>query len=68
MPSPFFLYAHVLAPHPPIRFRSDCSFRPADRISALESEARPAFIEQLGCINVQTAALLHDIISTDPDD
>ena len=68
MPSPFFLYAHVLAPHPPIRFRSDCSFRPADPDLQLWSpEARPAFIEQLGCINVQTTALLHDIIRTDPD-
>jgi hypothetical protein len=26
---PFFLYAHVLAPHPPIRFKRDCSVRAA---------------------------------------
>ena len=68
MPSPFFLYAHVLAPHPPIRFRSDCSFRPADPDLQLWSpEARPAFVEQLTCVNSQTLALLHDITRTDPD-
>ncbi|MBR0711454.1 sulfatase-like hydrolase/transferase [Bradyrhizobium liaoningense] len=67
MPSPFFLYAHVLAPHPPIRFRSDCSFRPADPdLQRWIPEARPTFIEQLTCVNSQTLALLHDITQADP--
>lgn len=67
MPAPFFLYAHVLAPHPPIRFRSDCSFRPADPDLQLWSpEARPAFVEQLTCVNSQTLALLDDITQADP--
>lgn len=68
MPSPFFLYAHVLAPHPPIRFRSDCSFRPADPdLQLWRAEARPAFVAQLACVNSQTLVLLHEIIRTDPD-
>jgi hypothetical protein len=68
MPSPFFLYAHVLAPHPPIRFRSDCSFRPADPdLQLWQPEARPAFVEQLVCVNAQALTLLHDITQTDPD-
>ncbi|WP_441258350.1 sulfatase [Bradyrhizobium sp. 521_C7_N1_3] len=67
MPAPFFLYAHVLAPHPPIRFRSDCSFRPADSdLQLWRPEARPAFIEQLTCVNSQTLALLHEITRADP--
>jgi hypothetical protein len=31
-PPPFFVYADVLAPYPPIRFRADCSIRATDRI------------------------------------
>lgn len=66
-PSPFFLYAHVLAPHPPIRFRSDCSFRPADPdLQGWNATARPAFIEQIACVNSQTLTLLHRIIQSDP--
>jgi hypothetical protein len=66
-PSPFFLYAHVMAPHPPIRFRSDCSFRPADPdLQGWKAAARPAFIEQLECVNSQTLTLLHGIAQSDP--
>jgi hypothetical protein len=65
-PSPFFVYAHVLAPHPPIRFRADCSFRPADLdLERWNALARPAFIEQLECVNTQTKALLQEIVQAD---
>jgi hypothetical protein len=67
-PSPFFLYAHILAPHPPIRLRSDCSFRPAEPdLQNWTAAARPAFVEQLECINVQTQVLLRRVIQSDPD-
>jgi hypothetical protein len=66
MPQPFVLYAHVLAPHPPIRFRSDCSFRAAEpNLRLWDAAARPAFVEQLRCVNTQALALLRSI--TDPD-
>jgi len=65
-PSPFFVYAHVLAPHPPIRFRADCSFRAADPdLQGWRASARPAFIEQLQCVNTQAQALLHKIAQLD---
>jgi hypothetical protein len=65
-PSPFFVYAHVLAPHPPIRFRADCSFRPAEPdLQGWSASARPAFIEQLECVNKQTLALLHEVLQAD---
>jgi hypothetical protein len=65
-PSPFFVYAHVLAPHPPIRFRADCSFRPADLdLERWNPLARSAFIEQLKCVNTQTKALLQEIVQAD---
>jgi hypothetical protein len=66
-PSPFFLYAHVLAPHPPIRFRSDCSFRPAEPdLQGWNATARPAFIEQLECVNSQTLTLPQGVVQSDP--
>jgi sulfatase-like protein len=65
-PSPFFVYAHVLAPHPPIRFHADCSFRAADPdLQGWNASARPAFIEQLECVNTQAEALLRQIVRLD---
>jgi len=65
-PAPFFLYAHILAPHPPIRFRSDCSLRPADPdLGGWNAAARPAFIEQLECVNSQTLPLLRRLVQSD---
>jgi hypothetical protein len=65
--APFFLYAHVLAPHPPIRFHADCSFHPAEPdLQGWSPTARPAFIEQLACTNTQTLALLQAITASDP--
>lgn len=66
-PAPFFLYAHVLAPHPPMRFRADCSARPAEPdLQAWSPTARPAFIDQLRCTNAQTEILLRRIVRSDP--
>jgi hypothetical protein len=66
-PAPFFVYAHILAPHPPIRFRSDCSFRPAEPdLKGWSASARPAFVEQLECVNSQTLTLLQEVTRSDP--
>jgi len=66
-PAPFFLYAHVLAPHPPMRFRADCSALPAEPdLQAWNPAARPAFIDQLKCTNTQTETLLRRIVRADP--
>ena len=66
-PAPFFLYAHVLAPHPPIRFRADCSARPAEPdLQAWNPAARPAFIDQLRCTNAQAEILLQRMVRSDP--
>ena len=66
-PAPFFLYAHVLAPHPPMRFRADCSARPAEPdLQAWNPAARPAFIDQLRCTNAQAEILLQRIVRSDP--
>jgi Sulfatase len=66
-PAPFFVYAHILAPHPPIRFRADCSLRPAEPdLQVWSAKARPDFIEQLKCVNVQAETLMKRITSSDP--
>jgi Sulfatase len=65
-PSPFFLYAHVLAPHPPIRFTADCGFRAAEPdLQRWIAANRPAFIDQLRCTNSQTLTLLQKIARSD---
>ncbi|MGV7215612.1 sulfatase-like hydrolase/transferase [Bradyrhizobium sp. UFLA05-112] len=67
-PSPFFLYAHVLAPHPPIRFTADCGFRAGDPdLQHWIPTKRPAFIDQLRCTNSQTLTLLQKIVQSDSD-
>ena len=66
-PAPFFLYAHVLAPHPPMRFRADCSARPAEPdLQAWNPAGRPAFVDQLRCTNAQAEILLQRIVRSDP--
>ncbi len=65
---PFFLYGHVLAPHPPIRFRRDCSIRPsAPDLLAWDPNEKPAFLEQLMCVNDEAVALVQAIVRSDPD-
>jgi hypothetical protein len=64
---PFFLYAHILAPHPPIRFRQDCSIRPADiDLQRWDASDKPAFLEQLACVNREALDLVGKIVSHDP--
>jgi hypothetical protein len=64
---PFFLYAHILAPHPPIRFRQDCSMRATDAdLQRWDAIDRPAFLEQLACVNREAIDLVGKIVGHDP--
>jgi hypothetical protein len=64
---PFLLYAHVLAPHPPIRFKRDCSVRAAaPDLLDWNSTEKAAFIDQLICVNDETVTLLDKVIEKDP--
>jgi hypothetical protein len=64
---PFFLYAHVLAPHPPIRFKRDCSVRAAaPDLLDWNANEKAAFIDQLICVNDETVTLLHKVVAKDP--
>lgn len=67
VPAPIFLYAHVIAPHPPIRFRADCSMRPAEPdLKVWSPGAKSAFVEQLRCVNAQAGVLMRKIVLSDP--
>jgi hypothetical protein len=64
---PFFLYAHVLAPHPPIRFKRDCSVRTAaPDLLDWNSTDKAAFLDQLVCVNDETITLLEKVVQKDP--
>ncbi|WP_454646511.1 sulfatase-like hydrolase/transferase [Bradyrhizobium liaoningense] len=67
VPAPIFLYAHIIAPHPPIRFRADCSMRPAEPdLKTWSPSVKAAFVEQLRCVNAQAGALMRRIVHSDP--
>jgi hypothetical protein len=64
---PFFLYGHILAPHPPIRFRQDCSTRAAGvDLQRWDATDKPAFLEQLACVNREALDLVGKIVGRDP--
>jgi hypothetical protein len=65
--APFFLYGHILAPHPPIRFKRDCSTRnAAPDLLRWDPADKPAFLEQLACVNSEATDLVGKIIQSDP--
>jgi hypothetical protein len=65
--APFFLYAHILAPHPPIRFKRDCSVRAAaPDLLDWNAADKSAFIDQLICVNNEAVTLLDKVIERDP--
>lgn len=68
VPAPYFVYAHVLLPHPPFRFDAACgdiAARPD--LTQWSADMRPHFIEQLECTNRQTLALLDALLASDPE-
>jgi hypothetical protein len=64
---PFFLYAHIIMPHPPIRARSDCStlVGGAD-LKEWNASHRSDYVNQIKCANSQTVRLLDRIEADDP--
>ncbi len=64
---PFFLYGHILAPHPPMRFRRDCSIRMvAPDLLDWDAAEKPAFLDQLVCVNGEAIDLVGKIVRSDP--
>jgi hypothetical protein len=65
---PLLLYAHILDPHPPLRHNADCSMRPsAPDLMQWSVAQRPAFVEEIKCVNTQLMRVIHEILADDPD-
>ena len=66
--SPYFVYAHIISPHPPIRFNADCSKRAfyPDLVS-WKREVKGDFIEQLKCANQRITGVIDRIVDENPD-
>jgi hypothetical protein len=60
---PFFLYAHITAPHPPVRNDAECRLLPYDP----DRKGPGPFVDQVKCVNRQLTALLSQILADDPE-
>jgi sulfatase-like protein len=60
-PGPKFVFAHVLAPHPPYVFNRDGSFLPADE--AGRNDPRQSYVNQLIATNRKIVALIDRILA-----
>jgi hypothetical protein len=59
---PYFLFAHLFSPHPPMFFRDDCSMRD----KGLENWDPPSYRAQVKCLNKRILSFLGVILKTDP--
>ena len=67
--SPFFLYAHLLTPHFPYRYDTDCSLRPAAvRVGSLtRDELAATYANEVQCLDREVVATVDHILERDPD-
>jgi hypothetical protein len=69
-PGPKFVFAHLLLPHEPYVFRSDCSTKPLRwprRIDEAEDRRlRVEYVDQVRCVNTQVAALVERLLRDSP--
>lgn len=66
---PFFVFAHILSPHEPIRYAPDCSLR-SEWIqgSNLSGPERvDAYVNDVRCLNADLVAAIDRIVAADPD-
>ena len=63
---PYFVYAHVIAPHPPMRFDPTCGKRlVTPDLKEWKPENRPAFVDQIKCVNRQLDSVTSAIVKQD---
>ena len=75
VPEPFYLHAHILAPHPPFIYRADCSIRdefrfeldPGVELFGTGEEMYRQYVEQLSCVNDLVRQTVVEIQDRDPD-
>lgn len=66
---PFFLFSHLISPHPPYRFDENCERRPSSvaRSSLTTESDREAYANEVRCLNEQVLDVTDRIIADDPD-
>jgi hypothetical protein len=66
---PFFLFAHIMSPHPPYRYRDDCSVRDdgIERLSLSPEDERAQYAVEVRCLNDALTASIDRILERDPD-
>jgi|GEM_PF-3503275 len=67
---PYFVFAHVVAPHAPYRRRSDCAHR-SRNVGAIGEGWKPDmhddYAEALQCVQRQTLAAIDAVLRNDPE-
>ncbi len=66
---PYFVFSHVIAPHPPHRRYGDCSLREqtAGKLATgWKPELRAGYVDSLDCLNRQLLIAVDAIVSDDP--
>lgn len=67
--SPFFLFAHVISPHPPYRFDDDCTRKAhaVERLTLDADEERSQYATEVACIDELMIDAIDQIVAADPD-
>ena len=66
---PFYLFAHILSPHPPARYAQDCSRLPEmSSVITAGAGSRVEYIHDLKCLNRNLLNLIDHIQETDGSD
>ena len=67
--TPTFTFVHHLSPHAPYLFHADCSLRGEYGIDldGWPESAKPYFLDNLLCANLNAAQIADEIIALDPD-
>lgn len=68
---PLFAFVHILSPHPPARYNSDCSR--VERVAfslvgADGSDTPESYLTDLKCLNPEVIAFVDGILANDPGD
>jgi hypothetical protein len=66
---PFFLFAHVLAPHHPYMYDTDCELRgrAVSKYSVSLDEERDLYANEVRCVNEDVLATVDRIVEDDPE-
>jgi hypothetical protein len=67
--APTFLFAHVMSPHFPFRYRADCSGRDrwVEGVGLSGPERAAAYADEVTCLDREVVAAVDRIVAADPD-